>query len=286
MYVNAGYLTGPQVDYEDLSRPFIVSSCGTYRMLTVPRYENCYRGRGDYQLLLVAAGQAYFDVDGAPRTVTAGHMVLYRPGEPQRYIYCAADGAVVYWVHFTGSEAAEVLAHYGIKGEDKVFPVGDIPSAQRLLDRIIRELQLWQPGYEEMTVLHLRRLLLQVMRHRQSGGTLTGDILSELHEAQVYLSEHYREPIDIAAYAASRHMSVSWFIRSFREQVGVTPLQYVLGIRLANAQALLLHSTDSVARIAALVGYDDPLYFSRLFRQRVGMTPTEYRRRYTKEPPS
>lgn len=43
------------------------------------------RGRLDVQLLYIASGKAHFHSDGKEEIVTAGHMVIYRPKEPQKF---------------------------------------------------------------------------------------------------------------------------------------------------------------------------------------------------------
>ena len=73
-------------------------------------------------------------------------------------------------------------------------------------------------------------------------------------------------------------MSVSWFIRSFKQYAGTTPMQYLVERRMANAQVLLETTSYNISEIAALVGYDNPLYFSRIFRKQKGMSPSEYRK--------
>ena len=96
--------------------------------------------------------------------------------------------------------------------------------------------------------------------------------------ARRYFNEHYNEQISIEDYAQSRNMSVSWFQRSFKQIVNYSPMQYILTIRMNNA-ASLLESTDySMAEISAIVGYDNPLYFSRLFKKQKGVSPSEYRK--------
>ena len=105
MYLNSGYLNHSRVDFMDKTKPLIVGSCGTYHLFTrekLPTYRP--KGRIDYQLLYVAAGKAHFFFRGKEEIVTAGHMVLYRPKEVQRYVYYGADQTEVYWVHFTGRD--------------------------------------------------------------------------------------------------------------------------------------------------------------------------------------
>jgi len=55
-------------------------------------------------------------------------------------------------------------------------------------------------------------------------------------------------------------------------------MQYILSLRMANAQSLLETTEYNISEVAAAVGYDNPLYFSRLFRKHTGMSPSEYRR--------
>ena len=56
-------------------------------------------------------------------------------------------------------------------------------------------------------------------------------------------------------------------------------MQYILSLRMANAQSLLESTQYNITEVAAAVGYDDPLYFSRLFRRHTGFSPTKYRER-------
>ena len=51
-----------------------------------------------------------------------------------------------------------------------------------------------------------------------------------------------------------------------------------MAIRVNNAASLLETADYSMAEISAIVGYEDPLYFSRLFRKIKGMSPTDYRK--------
>ena len=270
MYINSAYLNRSLVDFKDKSRPLIVGSCGTYHLYTRPRLPTHRpKGRLDFQLLYVASGKAhfYFDKSEEDTVVTAGHMVLYRPKEPQRYIYYGEEQTEVYWVHFTGNNVTNILRHYGIGSGMRVIETGTSLEYPRIFKQMIQELQRCQAHYPDLLTLLLLELLIRIERqigreHRPKDAYLN----AEMELAIQHFSDHYSDEINIEEYALSRGMSVSWFIRSFKQYAGTTPMQYLVERRMANAQVLLETTSYNISEIAALVGYDNPLYFSRIFR--------------------
>lgn len=67
-------------------------------------------------------------------------------------------------------------------------------------------------------------------------------------------------------------------MRNFKKVYGVSPKQYLLNIRMNNAQNLLETTDYTVAEIAAIVGYDNSLYFSRIYHKQKGQAPSDYRK--------
>ena len=132
---------------------------------------------------------------------------------------------------------------------------------------------------EEMLVLLLRHLLISFHRELTREHILKNEYLDhEMDNAVTFFSENYNQNINIDDYAASRGMSVSWFIRNFKKYTGSTPMQFIVGIRINNAQMLLETTTYSINEISKIVGYDNQLYFSRLFHKWKGYSPRECRK--------
>ena len=100
----------------------------------------------------------------------------------------------------------------------------------------------------------------------------------EIDKAIMHFNEHYNEDISIEEYAKKHNMSTSWFIRNFKQYTGSTPMQYILSIRIYNAESLLKSNLYNINEIARIVGYDNPLYFSRIFKKTKGLSPSEYRK--------
>ena len=80
-------------------------------------------------------------------------------------------------------------------------------------------------------------------------------------------------------------MSTSWFIRNFKQYTGSSPMQYILSIRIYNAEVLLKNEQYNITEISNIVGYDNPLYFSRIFKKVKGLSPSEYRKNILQKSP-
>jgi AraC-like DNA-binding protein len=278
MYVNSGYLYHSRIDFKDYTRPLIVGSCGTYRLIkrkALPTHRP--KGRVDYQLLYIATGQAHFFFNGKEEIVSAGNIVLYFPREEQKYTYYADEHPEVFWVHFTGYDVKNILKYYKFNSERHVYHTGTVPEFRWLFTRMIQEMQMCRPLYEEMLASLLNDLMLLINRQNQYTQPIINTVQSEMEQAVSYFNEHYNEDISVNDYAKAHHISTNHFIRNFKQYVGMTPMQYIVSIRMTNAQALLETADYSIKEIAAIVGYNDALYFGQVFKREVGMPPSKYR---------
>lgn len=279
MYINSGYLNNSRTDFKDNSTPLVVGSCGTYRLKTRPKLPTYWqKGRRDYQILYVANGKTHFWFDGKEEIVSAGHMVLYKPEEIQKYIYYLEDSPEVFWIHFTGSDVKNILAYHGISLDEHVFYCGVLPDYKALFRKIIQELQLCRYGYEDYIASLFNDILLLVDRQQHEQKKATGNVQEQIERAAAYFNENYNTKISIDDYAESLHISTNWFIHNFKQYAGMSPAQYILSLRMVNAQSLLERTTYNIKEISEIVGYENPLYFSRVFKKEIGKSPAQYRK--------
>ncbi len=278
MYTNTGFLNKDETDLIDMSVPLRINSCGVYRLVSLP-YMSTIRplGREDYQLLYISSGRAFFDIQGERIEVPSGNMVLYRPYENQQYIYYIEDKSEVYWMHFTGYHAEQLLAQIGFENT-YVLDTGIYSDYQEIFLQIIRELQMARPCFEDILSLYFQQLLVIINRKKQEGKRTQNRMRREIEEAIIYFNENFAQNIEIETYAQNQHMSICWFIRMFKQYMGVPPLQYIRSIRIRRAKELLEGSDYTIGEISAIVGYENPLYFSRIFKQATGVSPREYRK--------
>lgn len=268
MYFNSGYLNNSHLDFKDYTKPLVVGSCGTYRLKKRPMLPTYWKkGRRDYQILYVASGKAHFWFNGIEEIVDSGHMVLYKPKEVQKYVYYVEDHPEVFWIHFTGYDVKNILEYHGISLNRHVFYSGTLPEYKMSFRKIMRELQQCEYGYEDYIASLFNDILLLVSRQQQNGENYTVTIPEEIEMAVSYFNENYNTKISVAQYAESLHISTNWFIRNFKQHMKISPAQYLLSLRMVNAQSLLENTDYSVGEIAEIVGDDNQLYFSRVFKK-------------------
>lgn len=121
---------------------------------------------------------------------------------------------------------------------------------------------------------------LEAICETERAGYLHGKSSQLLSPAIAYLQEHLFDPaLKIGELHTLCNVSDTYFRKLFTSRFGISPKQYVLRKRLQKAKALLDHGEhNSIAQVATLSGFEDPLYFSRLFRQCYGYPPSKTHR--------
>ncbi len=282
VYINSAYLGRTDEDIVSLSKPIIITAVGCSR-IDKKRVVKTVRtaGRGDYQLIYVSAGCVYFKFDGCEKIIQKGNMVIFRPYEPQLYDLYSADNPEIYWVHFTGAEVEQILDSYGLSKNQSFFLSGNSPDYEWYFSQMIRELRFKRTNYEKFLNMDLHHILLMVNRYIQEENNVGRAMLDEISRALHYFDEHYNRTIVIEEYAKSRAMTANWFIQNFRKITKLTPMQYIVSLRITSAKNLIDNTDYNITQISETVGYDNSMYFSRIFKKHTGMSPTEYRKRNT-----
>ena len=99
-----------------------------------------------------------------------------------------------------------------------------------------------------------------------------------VRHALAFVREHFAEPITLSQVAGEARLSKFHFCRLFQRRVGMSFREYLRGIRLERAQALLADRELTVTEVAYAIGFNDLSHFDKVFNRIVGMSPTEYRR--------
>ncbi|MHC4573119.1 MAG: helix-turn-helix domain-containing protein [Planctomycetota bacterium] len=94
-----------------------------------------------------------------------------------------------------------------------------------------------------------------------------------------YIDANYNKPIKLDEVAKVSHLSTSRLAHIFKEQMGITIIDYLTSVRIERAKQLLLATNQSCTEICFQIGYNNQSYFTRTFKDLVGMPPRRFRAR-------
>lgn len=138
----------------------------------------------------------------------------------------------------------------------------------------------------ELTETIRKKIVLEILiQLNMESGTFRRTIHSAhkriLENVMFYVNDNFMEPLNLQKIASVAGMSPAYFHKTFKKDMGLTPLEYLSGIRINHAKRMLVMTTEPIAFIAIECGFDSPTYFSTVFKKYVGMTPGQYRRMTT-----
>ncbi len=130
--------------------------------------------------------------------------------------------------------------------------------------------------------LNLKELLIRLIQSQQlkkvSVESFQNDTESRLHYVLHYIQEHLTEKIAVDALSRKAYLSRNIFYKWFKEQFGISPLEYINQERIKLAKKLLSVDGSNIADVSDQCGFSDPNYFIRLFKKEEGITPKNYQR--------
>lgn len=107
--------------------------------------------------------------------------------------------------------------------------------------------------------------------------SVTASNRSILRKALDYIEEKYYEDLSPTEIAKECNISYSYFAKLFKNYSGMSFIQYLNKIRIAEAEKLLLATDLNNTEIASSVGFNYKSYFMKQFKLNRGMTPKKFR---------
>lgn len=109
--------------------------------------------------------------------------------------------------------------------------------------------------------------------------TLNPVLLTPIERSLHYMKEKIDTPFTMTDVAEFMNMNPSYFSRYFKEEMGISFIEYVKQIKVERAKVFLTTSNMRIYEISSTLGYSSVQYFSTLFKSITGVTPQEYKNR-------
>jgi AraC-like DNA-binding protein/quercetin dioxygenase-like cupin family protein len=253
-----------------------------------------------WEMVYVDSGEINAVTDGIGRTLSQGEIIFHRPMEIHAHISNRVVPNNMLVVSFSaGGDAMEVF-------DKKIFTLGKtektllslfIKEAKVALGEIPNEYSNKNPldfsraptGSLQLLECYLTELLLVLMRSENAvSGAKKTENARELAESSIteliitYLKDNVYDRLTLTDICNRFFMGKSQLCKLFDEQVGEGPIEYYLGLKIAEAKRLLREDGLSVSKISDMLGYSSIHNFSRAFKKAVGASPSDYKKRIVK----
>lgn len=136
-------------------------------------------------------------------------------------------------------------------------------------------------GYKEIFRSRLMEIVILTMRKvmKEHSASLEQEVQSTvILEAIRYLNANYTQKAVLGSFCQESHYSMQYISRLFKQETGLTALEYLHKVRIEKCCELLQGSDLRIQEIAHRAGYEDMKFFHEIFRRLVHMSPREYRR--------
>lgn len=130
----------------------------------------------------------------------------------------------------------------------------------------------------DQTAKVLQRSADELKRLLDTGENDSKHAQSIIEECRKYMSDNFRQKIDLEQLAEKHKVKYSWFRTRFKKFTGLSPKQYILQLRMDTAMELLENTDMPIKEIALSLGYDSQNYFSSAFHKRFGRYPSDARK--------
>ncbi len=231
-------------------------------------------GREDYYFLYLLRGELEVTLPDGIQTATAGTVLIFPPRNSYRYTYRGQEPLHYLWAHFTGSYVARFLEECDLHPLPLFRAAGDSRPVAEQFWHMLSVSDSDSPRLRQEMACAMEQLILTTAR--AVSVTKKQPLARSLHR----MHSSFREDLRIPQLAAMENLSHSRYIVLFRQQTGVSPTAYLIGLRMEHACHLLLNTDMSIKQIGISVGYEDPQFFSKLFKKHIGVSPLQYRKTY------
>lgn len=260
-------------DMTVLDKELYVISCGYYDLVGSDVVCKRPKGRNDYHLIYVINGQSRVWIGETEHILNSGDIVFYNINDGQKYSHLSDYNTSVYWIHFCGSTAAELLNELGFSKSMIIRADADISD---LFDSIIKELTYKRKAYVKQSRAYLTMLITVVSRCMESEEK--SPYASKFNYIISIMGDSEKYDMTVDDYAAICGLSKSRFIKNFTEYTGKTPISYKTGLIVKNAEWFLVNTLHTITEISEMLGFENASYFSMVFKKYTGVSPMRFRK--------
>lgn len=264
-----------------------------------------------YELIMVIEGPVYLSVEGRNLTLQSGEILLLSPWQQHIGWKEPHDQSSFFWVQFTidpepilvnSLSELENFASF-LQADQNILRLSDENNQEESLmllpiqflpvtkfDKLSCFEKLyklfWNPeSYHRLRLsLKLTELIEMIassaLEHYQLNKKVSSAYKS-YRSLAAYLNEYYAMELSKDEIEKNVDRKYEYLCHIFKKYSGYTINEYVHQLRIQSAKHYLISTDLPVYRVAEIIGYRDPYYFSKAFRKITGSSPSQYRKQHS-----
>lgn len=232
-----------------------------------------------FQLQYAVSGRAQYTIEGNSYNTRKGDLLIHRPGERHNVITAKSEPYI----------CMSVVFHFG----NSQFPLDDLVSSTNYLGNfhnhdIEKKLSALIFHYRQPGLVHQIHAQTQLMDILLDMNRLAGErndhttTSAQRHNTsrmiliKNYITENYNRDIQIKDLERLSGFSRDYLIVQFKHTFGMTPIQYLIHVRVEKAKEFAVSEGLTPSEIAERVGYTDVHTFGKMFKKKTGSSLSQF----------
>ena len=231
-----------------------------------------------FSMHILSRGKGYVKTEFGLKSLQKGDMFCLLPDMEFEYFRDNNDPWEVYWINLCGEQAGEFAELCGFQGDKykltPVVPDNVIEYFRRIFDNF---LEVESKPYAIVADLYkiLENCRGEEVPRKFHEKLSFQEIL--INRVKSILESRQNLSINVMELAAEMQVSRSALYQAFKEILNISPIDYIINIRITRAKHLLLNTSFNIAVIAEMSGFGQVKYFQRCFKKWTGIPPGKWR---------
>lgn len=229
--------------------------------------------RTSYGLRTLAHHELEFITDGSGEIFTDGELIKAKPNR----LFIRTPGMAV--EGFTPYHSIYLVFDLNGFSEKVQFPKYITVKEPELIKNLFLNIYEASKKVTQKNYLIIHSSLCQIFLYILSFMSQNEQIKNEnIKNALEYIHSNLYSNINVKELSAKFGYSLNHFIRTFKADVGKTPIHYINDLRIENSAILLNETNNSIESISEQCGFNNVSYFNRMFKKKHHKSPSEFRK--------
>ena len=232
------------------------------------------------ELFFIVSGKGQFLIQDQSFPVNINNLVIINPNVSHTEASLNAN-PLEYIV--LGIGGIELATSENSNGQFSILDHVESAEISSCLRNILREMEQKNTGYEDICQAYMEILIIRLMRNTSLAVHAEPQFTSGNRQCSAvrrYIDLHFKESLTLEQLANEAHMNKYYLSHTFKQEYGISPINYMISRRIDESKYLLAETNLSMSQISQLLGFSSLSYFSQVFRKIQGITPMEFRQSF------